>query len=259
MRTPTCPQCGNTIAANDVNVANDLAFCRACNLSSSLSDLTHGAAPDRDVDLSMPPPGAWYRDNGTEKVIGATGRSIPAALGLLAMAAFWNGVTSLFVLVVLSSTLLHLGVRLPAYFPSPMTQAGQQMSVGMTIFMWLFLTPFILIGLAMLAGVLSYLIGNVEVKLNDTRGAVYNGYGKVGFKKEFQIADVTAVRLDFQRHRSQRHGHDTHSRRIVIELEGGRSIKFGSFLNEPRMNFVFSALNTALGREPRRDRGKQRR
>src|ERR1035438_2096743 len=33
MVIPTCSRCGKVIPSEDVNVANDVAYCRACNLS----------------------------------------------------------------------------------------------------------------------------------------------------------------------------------------------------------------------------------
>ena len=53
--TPTCPRCKGVIPSEDVNVANDIAFCRHCNLSHRLSDLTSGSTVDENVDASRPP------------------------------------------------------------------------------------------------------------------------------------------------------------------------------------------------------------
>lgn len=46
MVTPTCSKCGKAIPSEDVNVANDIAYCRACNLSHKLSALTEGTELD---------------------------------------------------------------------------------------------------------------------------------------------------------------------------------------------------------------------
>ena len=57
--TPVCPRCRKTIPSEDVNVLNDIAYCRACNLSHHLSTLTSGVVLDPDIDLSRlrPEPG----------------------------------------------------------------------------------------------------------------------------------------------------------------------------------------------------------
>ena len=61
MTTPACPRCRRVIAAEEINVANDVAYCRLCNLAHSLSELTHRAELEAGVDfsrqaLSDPPP-----------------------------------------------------------------------------------------------------------------------------------------------------------------------------------------------------------
>src|SRR5215204_386831 len=117
--TPTCPRCKGVIPSEDVNVAKDIAFCRACNLSHELSALTAGVEINPQVDLSRPPQGAWFRREGIVTVTGATHRSLGQALGLLFFSLFWNGIVSVFVLFAIASTLRHIGVQLPHWFPAP--------------------------------------------------------------------------------------------------------------------------------------------
>jgi hypothetical protein len=51
---PTCPRCKGVIPSEDVNVANDIAFCRHCDLSHRLSDLTSGTPVDEDPVSAVP-------------------------------------------------------------------------------------------------------------------------------------------------------------------------------------------------------------
>ncbi len=249
MQTPTCPKCGNAIAPADINVGSDVAFCRACNYSTSLSALTRDLAHDPNVDLGSPPPGAWYRDNGTEKVIGATGRSLKSAIGMFFVAIIWDGVVSMFALFVLVATLKNLNRPIPAWIPDAVARTGGDISGLMSSCMWLFLTPFLLIGVAMPFAVLMYLFGHAEVTITDTRGHVYRGIGLFGRKTYFNPADVRAVRIAERRmHGSMRHRHDrdTYTKYIAIEMADADPISFGDFLTEKRMNFIVSALNAAL-------------
>jgi hypothetical protein len=154
MRTPTCSNCGKTIPPDDVNVARDVAFCRACNLAYPLSSLASGLALDAKVDLHQPPPGCWHRRTGMGSLAGASHRSLGMALPLLGVALFWNGIVSVFVLLAVSSTLHLLNVPMPEWFPAPRMN-DEAMGTGMTIFLWIFLTPFIVIGLGMIGGFLS--------------------------------------------------------------------------------------------------------
>ena len=154
MVVPTCSRCGKAIPSEDVNVANDVAYCRVCNLSHKLSALTAGTELDTSIDLNRPPAGAWYTSDGAGSLIGATHRSIGTAIGALAFALFWNGIVSVFVLVALSGTARNLGISLPHWFPAP-DMNGSPMGMGMTLFLWIFLTPFILVGLVMIGSMLA--------------------------------------------------------------------------------------------------------
>src|SRR5687768_13226465 len=106
----TCPKCKAVIRAEDINVATDIALCRACNTPHKFSELVSRLDLEQGVDIHTPPAGAWYLSSPLETVIGATHRSSGAALGLLAISLFWNGIVSVFVLLATAGTLSHLGV-----------------------------------------------------------------------------------------------------------------------------------------------------
>ena len=161
MPTPTCSKCKHVIPAEDVNVANDVAYCRQCNIAYALSKLTHGAELNESIDLNNPPAGTWFVRNGMDTVIGGTNRSLGTATGLLAIGLFWNGIVSIFISLALSATLHNLHISLPAWLPIPKMNGGN-MNGGMTIFLWLFLTPFIVIGLSMIGAFLSAIAGKTR-------------------------------------------------------------------------------------------------
>jgi hypothetical protein len=104
MPTPTCPRCRRIIPPEDVNVANNVAYCRTCNFSHSLAGLTLDEPLDAAVDLNRPPQGAWLVNDGGGTAIGASHRSLGAAAGLLFAALFWNGIVSIFVMLAISGT-----------------------------------------------------------------------------------------------------------------------------------------------------------
>jgi len=246
MATPRCPECRNVIVSDDVNVAADVAFCRSCNLAHKLSSLAAVVDLPTNLELHGPPPGAWFRTDATGTSIGATHRSLGAALGALAISLFWNGIVSIFVLLALSGTLHHLGIAVPDWFPAPRMNGGG-MSVGMTIFLWLFLTPFIAIGTAMILAFLSSLFGRTELALQNGQAALYRGIGPFGYRRRFAMADVKDVRIEDRRWRDS----DGDARRktvIVIETRAGKLIKFGTQLTEDRRKFVAAATRKALVR-----------
>src|SRR5205823_132174 len=137
----------------------------------------------------------WYRDSGVGAVAGATHRSAGTAIGLLALSLFWNGIVSVFVFFALNATLHLWHVPRPGWFPAPKMNGGE-MGAGMTIFLWLFLTPFILIGLAMLAGFLSALGGRTEVTVQGGQAVLYSGIGPLGRRRRFNAELVKEVRID---------------------------------------------------------------
>ncbi len=227
-------------------MAKDVAFCRPCNVARPLSSLAHGTALETGVDLNRPPPGCWHRHDGMGVVTGATHRSVGATFGLLAVSLFWNGIVSVFVLLVLSSTLRLMEVSVPEWFPAPKMN-DESMGVGMTIFLWIFLTPFIAIGLAIIGGFLSALAGRTEVRLNRTEGVIFTGIGPLGWRRRFMTPDVKEVRIDNQQWRDS-DGDRRSKTHIIVELNSGRLLKFGSMLREDRRKFVAAGAARALAR-----------
>ena len=241
MPTPTCTKCRRMIPSDDINVAKNVAYCRDCNISYRLSDLTFNDA-GVNLDLQNPPEGAWYRADGSGIVIGATNRSVGAALGMLFVALFWNGIVSLFAVFALSSTLHLLHIPLPGWFPAPKMN-DNNMGAGMTVFLWLFLTPFILIGLTMIGTCLSSLFGRTEARIENARGTLFTGIGAIGWKRNFDTSEVGDVRIHQTRSNEGRE-----SFTILVEMREGKQYKLGSLLTPERREFVMGALRRTLVR-----------
>ena len=239
--TPMCPRCKRVIPSEDINVANDIAFCRNCNLSHSLSALTTGAVVDENIDLGRPPAGVSFQRDGSGTVIGITHRSLNVAFGLLFFTLFWNGIVSMFVLSALASTLRHIGIPLPAWFPVP---KGSTMPLGMTLFLWVFLTPFIAVGLASMAGFLSCLAGRTEIRIQGGEGTVFTGVGPLARRKRFSTSDVKDVRIEDKAWRNSE-GNTQRKAQIVIDTNT-KPISLGSVFTEERRRFVASALKKEL-------------
>jgi hypothetical protein len=242
MRTPTCSKCGKTIPPDDVNVAGDVAFCRSCNLAYPLSSLASGVALDAKVDLHQPPPGCWHRRTGMGSLAGASHRSLAMALPLLGVALFWNGIVSVFVLLAVSSTLHLLGVPVPEWFPAPRMN-DESMGAGMTIFLWIFLTPFIVIGLGMIGGFLSCVAGKTEVIVDRGMVRISTGIGPVRWNRKFQASELKEIRMEESRSNNNDGGR---KQEIILELKSGRSIKFGSMLRDERRRFLAAAADKII-------------
>jgi hypothetical protein len=241
--TPTCPRCKQVIPSEDINVANDIAFCRSCNLSHSLAALASGSVVDENVDLSRPPAGTWFQREGDGMVVGATHRSFGQAFGLLFFALFWNGIVSVFVSLAIASTLQHLGVSLPGWLP-PHFLKPTNIPLGLTLFLWVFLTPFIAVGLVVAFSFLSCLAGRTEIRVQGGEADLFSGVGPVGLRKRFLTTNVRDVRIEDRRWRDS-DGDSRRNSQIIIETDQ-KPIKFASMLTQERRRFVAGAAKKEL-------------
>ena len=240
MPTPTCQKCRRTIPSDEINVAQDVAYCRGCNLSYRLSELTFDDGIIAHMDLQRPPAGAWFDDTGMATVIGATNRSLGTAVGMLLFALFWNGIVSVFVAIALAGTLRQFHVTVPTWFPSP-EMNGDFMKPGMLAFLWLFLLPFILIGLAFIGTVLVCLFGRTEVRIANSKGIIFIGVGSVGWKRRFEASQIKAIKLHTSNNRE-----GSNSVSVLLETREGKQMKFGSLLSNERRQFVLAALRKTI-------------
>jgi hypothetical protein len=240
MPTPTCSKCNRVIPSDDINVANDVAYCRPCNLAFKLSELTRNAELDANLKLNNPPPGAWYFQDGMSTIVGATNRSWGAVLGILVFGLFWNSIVSIFVLLAISSTMQLLHLPIPHWFPAPKMD-GSPMGSGGTIFLWLFLTPFIVIGLSMIGTFFFLLVGKTEVRIHNDQGTVFTGVGSVGLRRRFNPKAIKETRI-----LNDEYNNGQPKVRIVLETREGKLIKFGTMLREDRKKFVAGAVRHAV-------------
>lgn len=241
---PKCPECGGEIAGDDVNVAKDVAYCRSCNLAHKLSVLVCDSELMAGVDFANPPSGVRYVKDGGGMTVAATHRSIGTAFGTLGIAIFWNGIVSVFVLIAIAGTLLNLDIPIPNWFPSP-EMNDNPMSPGMTVFLWVFLTPFILVGLSLVGGFLMYIGGRTAVRVDNAKGTVFTGVGPLGYRRRFDASAVSSVRIHDKHWQdsSEDHRHKTY---IGIETHEGKIIRFGTMLSDKRRKFVAASVRKVL-------------
>lgn len=239
-----CPSCGAEIPEEDVNVAADVAYCRACAIPHVLSGLVAPREVVTDVDFARPPRGAWYRDEGHTIRIGASARSLVRAAVTLGVAAFWNGVVSVFVAFAVAGTMHHALGSAPSWLPAPIMN-GAQMSVWMVVGLWAFLTPFIAIGLAMILAFIQSLAGHVEVRLLGDVGEIHTGVGPLGFRRRFPILDVTDVFFEDRSVKGESERPTQHDYVIHVALRDGE-VKVGSGVPKERLRFMAGALRAML-------------
>jgi hypothetical protein len=231
----TCPKCRAEIATADINVATDVALCRACGntfrlsevlaggnpiLSSLLSSFTPPAGP---VDLNSPPAGAWYEPAGDGFSAGATTRSW-MALFIVPFTCIWSG-----------------GSMVGIY--------GTQIIKGhFNLGISLFGLPFLIGSVFLISWCLMSVAGKVTVSVHGDRLAIFTGVGPLGITRVGSLSDFKSAREDWG------FGAMNNNRQSrVIRLEGTRAMAFGSMLNAERRYFLLGAMQAALsgsGRSP---------
>lgn len=165
------------------------------------------------------------------------------------MAVFWNGIVSVFVFVNVASTLNLLGIPVPEAFPAP-TMEGEPMGWGMTLFLWIFLTPFILVGLGILAALVGALMGRTVVRLRPGEGVVFSGIGSWGKRQRFDPGSIRTVLLEEATEAKPGKIRSGSGQEIVLKTAQGGEIRLGSDLPPARRMFVAATLARLLGTQP---------
>ena len=208
--------------------------------------MVHEREKIEGVNFHQPPRGVTYNATHNELDLKVSHRSIGGALVTLFLALFWNGIVSVFVVMALLATLVLAGISIPEWLPAPEMDVGS-MGLGMTIFLWLFLTPFILIGLAILSAFFLALGGRTAVTVNGEAGRIFTGVGPIGTSKHFTRSEVVDVGIDTQHSRGSRGGTNSQTH-IYLEQRSGKKIKFGSTFSAERRKFVVAAVRRATVR-----------
>ena len=233
-----CAECGSEIGGDDVNIAADTAYCRACGHLSRPSELLADSDAGLDgVDVGDPPDGCEMRETlGGGIALRATARSVGGAVGAIAIALFWNGITGIFVAFNLAATLHFMGVPMPKGFVD-----GLDMEPWLCVGLWLFLTPFMLIGACMISIALLNLFGHVAVTVAPGSGRIFTGVGPIGWRRRFEPSQVKRVTLG--KAAWQQNERDVPA--IELDLSGGR-MRFGTSLTPDRRAWLIAALRVGL-------------
>lgn len=240
-----CPDCDESINSDAVNIKEGVALCPGCGKLSRLSELNYDNRSLQEI-LAKPPTGCSIVPLGHGAVVSASLRSFGGFLGAACFALFWNGIVSIFVLVAIAGLYTNLIGPLPAWFPAPRMNEGKPqmnggpMDLGMTLFLCVFLIPFVTIGTGMAAAAIINLVGKVQVVIDDAESYVTTGVGFVKWKRRFHARDVRAVNFGYTAWRSNG------ASSKLIEMVADRTIKFGSLLATDRLEWLRAVLKEML-------------
>lgn len=213
----TCPSCRSTIATDDINVSTDVALCRACGNTFRLSEIV-GTNPAASIDLSSPPPGAWYTPTADGFSAGATTRSW-MALFIVPFTCVWAG-----------------GSMFGIY--------GTQIIKGhFSLGSSLFGIPFLLGSMVLVSWCLMSVAGQVILTCHSDQLTIFTGLGPIGWTRTCALSDFNTVREGYANWNgwSNRQG-------PAIRLEGKRVVYFGSILSTNRRYFLLKVLQVSVGR-----------
>ncbi|MGA0845941.1 MAG: hypothetical protein ACO3RV_05310 [Luteolibacter sp.] len=87
-----CPHCRAAIALDDVNVANDIALCRACGKTMPFSEIA-GIPGVEDIDLSKPPKGVRFDPSTLRGKTVYFKKVSPIVFFLIPFTAMWSGIS----------------------------------------------------------------------------------------------------------------------------------------------------------------------
>jgi hypothetical protein len=215
-----CPNCRTEIPASQMNAEKDTAICSSCDQVFVLSELlAEGHA--KDVDLSNPPPGAWYQKLFDDWEVGASTRS-GEALFLIPFICAWSGFS---IGGIYGSQIVH-----------------GKFNLGMSLFG----IPFVVGTFALLGRAAMCICGKVTIYVNGGEATLFSGVIGIGRRKRFVWADISSVKQE------SKQGSKGHTQKhIVLEGPTRSKIRFGSILNADRTDFFCDALRAKLVRDPR--------
>jgi hypothetical protein len=166
----SCPSCHAEIPLDDVNVAKDVALCRACGRATPFSLISGTAEVSLDA-LDEPPKSVRVEQGFGDEMSIVYHRLSPVLLFLIPFTAFWSGFSM-------------WGIY------------GKQIMAGtFNLSESLFGLPF-LFGTIILLGIIAYLMfGKWVVKLSHGEATVFVGVGLFGRTRRFSYNRNTTVSM----------------------------------------------------------------
>jgi hypothetical protein len=249
-----CPDCDEVITSGAINIKEGVALCPQCGKLARLSELNTSARSVAEI-LAQPPTGCSIASEDQRVIARVSMRSITGFLFPAGFALFWNSITSVFVLIAIAGLYSNLIGPLPNWFPAPGLKDGKPemnggpMDLGMTLFLCVFLIPFVTIGVGMAGAAVMNLIGKVEVVINEFDSYVATGFWFMRWKKRFDPRQVKAVEFGSTSWQSEG------GRNRLVEIIAERNVKFGSLLQSDRQDWLRAVLREIL--LPRNNDGQQ--
>lgn len=220
---PDCPDCQRPIADADLNVAANLALCRACGKAWSLSSLAEEVAdPGLRVD-------ARAADGAPPRGVTLT----PTAGGVEIRVRRWSKMMMFLVpfLLVHGGAFGIGGLASWGLIPVKMSSKGGSP--------WVFGIIGTAIGLVEMTALVALLLGRRTITVDGESGSVAWGVGPLQWRRPFVFNAGTRIGLEYN-------GSSVNNRRVpaVCIRNGGERVAFGAFLPDEVKQYLVAALRT---------------
>jgi len=211
-----CIHCRAGIAMDDVNVANDIALCRACGKTMPFSSIT-GIPGVENIDLSTPPKGVRF-DPGTIRGKTVYFKKIsPVVFFLIPFTAVWSGVSM-------------IGIY------------GSQIQKGeFDIGASLFGLPFLIGTIVLVTAIAFMLFGRWRFSYNQGVLEVAMELGPLGWKRRINCDKSARVSI--------RQSTWTKNNQVQYHIQvdsGGETLKFASVIPEKPKAFIAEAIRRMI-------------
>lgn len=240
----TCPKCAAIIPADDINVATDVAICRACSTTHKAADLVHDDVIDATHDETASvlsgsmPRGIRWRDDGQTLVIGApTGSRLVAGL-LAVFAGFWTMGAFVFVgdMLFPSSSPIPPAESGAGSAPTPPAPGADAADIPMAV---------VLLGIPTFFWFMAYvaLCSRLHIQIRPDAATIRRGAFPIRLTRTFEPARVTAV-LEEADPSTRVNGQPVR----VITIKADEDIRFGGMLRADRKRWILAILRANLMR-----------
>lgn len=211
-----CNHCPATIATNDINVAADVALCRACGRSMPFSSLV--AIPGaEEIDLARPPKGVALEQSAFYGPVLSYRKVSPVVFFLIPFTLLWSGIS------------------MGGIYGSQIVKGEFDPAAS------LFGLPFLIGTVVLVSIILFSLFGRTRIWFHRGICHVFMGVGKIGWTRRHDCTPETkvAIRLSGVSVNNQQ--------KTGIELKtGDKKMNFGALWSEEAKTFVATAMRRAL-------------
>lgn len=240
-----CPSCDREILSDDINLSEGVALCPNCGSLHKLSQLNFSGATIEEI-IANPPKKGRIKSNKDGVEISVSLFSFTSFIGSLFATLFWNGILSIFLSLAIAAVYYNFYGPVPGWFPTPGLEDGkpimndQVMGAGMTMFLCLFLVPFVIIGFCLFVNTLLRLFGSTKIVISKKNAYASTGISIMSFKRSFDPKKVQSIKRTLSKFNNE--GQKNH----VIEILSTKRTTFGLLLSEKQQEWVVTLLRQVL-------------